>query len=216
MRPPEIREVGGARRNGPPAAALSCIVPSTEGVSAVPYALVTGPRGFRRSEAMRELAGRLAGAGVSLGGFLQRPRGPDGSAIELVRASTGEAVPLAAPAPAQAKAGEVAACSFAFDPATFARAARWLEEDASRARVLLLDGFGKLELGGGGHRPAVVRALALGRSVCVLSVRDEHLVYALEDLALGEPVAALDAREGAGACLRFADEVARAAAALAG
>lgn len=75
---------------------------------------------------------------------------------------------------------------------------------------MVLDGIGKLELGGEGHRGAVDRALAEAR-VVVLAVRDDQLVYVIEALGLGEPVAAFSDGEGPAALAAFVAEVARVA-----
>lgn len=175
------------------------------------YALVTGSKGSRRSEAMLELSERLSRLAVPVAGYVQLSRqGPGGtSSIDLLRIGRHEVLPLAWTATGSSSP-EV--CSFVFAPAAFEAAARWIEEDGPRARVLFLDGFGKLELGRKGHRKAVERALALDDVVSVLSVRDDHLVYAVMELGLEEPVAAIDASEDDVARNRFAMRLARVSA----
>ena len=85
-----------------------------------------------------------------------------------------------------------------------------MAEDAGGSDVVVLDGIGKLELGGEGHRAALARALAEARLV-VLAVRDDQLVYVVEALGLEEPVAAYTDGEGPAALEAFVAEVVRAA-----
>jgi hypothetical protein len=101
-------------------------------------------------------------------------------------------------------------CSIVFDPAGFEAARRWIAEDARASDVVVLDGIGKLELGGEGHRAAVARALAEARLV-VLAVRDDQLVYVVEALGLEEPVAHYTDGDGPAALATFVGEVVRAA-----
>jgi nucleoside-triphosphatase THEP1 len=172
------------------------------------YALVIAGKGGRRSQAARNVAGALSARGLRVGGFTQRTveSAAGAKTIDLVHVRDGRVVPLARPA----TAADAAACSLAFEPAAFEEARRWIEEDAETTDVLVVDGLGKLELGGEGHRAAVASALATGRLV-VLAVRDDQLVYAMEALALGEPLAAYTDGTGAAALDAFVAEVARAA-----
>ncbi len=165
---------------------------------AVRYALVTGGNGGVRSGLMAELAERLAARGLRVGGFVELRRldaRPGETAIELIRVPGRERRALAHHHPAP-DPNESGGCSLVFLPDGFEAASRWLEEDRGRADVVLVDGIGKLELAGEGHRPALSRALAAGDPVVLLSVRDEQLVYALEALGLEEPVAAVSAADG--------------------
>jgi nucleoside-triphosphatase THEP1 len=157
------------------------------------------------------VADGLAARGLRVGGFTQRTTDADGGAmrIDLVHATDGAVVPLARSAP-EAAAAPGGGCSVAFDPAGFEAARRWIEADAAGSDVVVLDGLGKLELGGGGHRAALGLALGAAR-VVVLAVRDAQLVYALEALGLGEPVAAWAEAEGPGALPVFLEAVAAAA-----
>ncbi len=174
------------------------------------WALVVAGKGGKRSRAAREIAGALASRGLRVGGFTQRTIEPEvgPKTIELVRVRDGRALPLARSAP---DAGaEPASCAFVFDRAALEEAGRWVDADAREADVLVVDGLGKLELGGGGNRAAIARALA-GPRLVVLAIRDDQLVYAMEALGLGEPVASCAEADGAAALDRFVDEVARAA-----
>jgi nucleoside-triphosphatase THEP1 len=178
-------------------------------MSGTTYALVIAGKGGRRSLVAREVADALAARGVRVGGFAQRTTEPEPGVktIELVRIGDGRSAPLARTSKGSA---DPSACSLAFDRGAFEVARRWIEEDAAACEVLVVDGLGKLELGGDGHRAAIGRALAAGPLV-VLAVRDDQLVYALEALGLDEPVAAYTDGEGAAALHAFAEQVARAA-----
>jgi nucleoside-triphosphatase THEP1 len=177
----------------------------------VTYALVVAGKGGRRSSAAREVVDALRARGLRVGGFTQRTTEDEGGAkaIDLVRAAGGATVPLARSVPAPPAEGG-GGCSLAFDAAGLEAARRWVEADAAGADVVVLDGLGKLELGGGGHRAALDHALARARLV-VLAVRDDQLVYALEAFGLGAPIAAWAEGEGPAALAAFAATVAAAA-----
>lgn len=172
------------------------------------WALVVAPRGGRRSGAAREVAAALAARGLRVGGFTQRTlEHEDGSKeFELVRAGTGATVPLAR-ADRRAAPAEGGGCSVVFEAGAFATARAWIDADAATSDVLVVDGIGKLELAGEGHRATIGRALAAA-PIVVLAIRDDQLVYALEALGLDEPVASYTAGEGAGALSAFATAVA--------
>jgi nucleoside-triphosphatase THEP1 len=151
---------------------------------------VVAARGGKRSAAAREVADALVARGLRVGGFTQRTTDrEDGSKdIDLVHASDGRVVPLARSERRTAPV-EGGGCSIVFDPAAFEAARRWIEADAPASEVLVLDGLGKLELAGEGHRAALARALSAA-PLTVLAVRDDQLVYALEAFGLDEPAAA--------------------------
>jgi nucleoside-triphosphatase THEP1 len=176
------------------------------------YALVIAGKGGKRSRAAGEVADALRARGLRVGGFTQRTVESESGAkaIELVRLRDGTVLPLSRGA-AAASGAEPSACSFAFDRAAFDEARAWLDADAPGSDVLVLDGLGKLELGGEGHRASIARALAAGPLV-VLAVRDDQLVYALEAFGLGDPVAAYTDGMGEAELEAFVAEVARAAA----
>ena len=175
------------------------------------YALVTGSKGGRRSAAMLEVAGRLAARGLRVAGFVQLLRAQDGEreAIELMRLAGGERLALARTGGEPDEATQQGVCTLVFETAGFAHALAWLREDAPGADVLLLDGLGRLELRGQGHRASIDHALATP-GLTVLSVRDEHLFETVETLGLGEPVAHLTVEEGPAARDAFVDALAAA------
>jgi nucleoside-triphosphatase THEP1 len=175
------------------------------------YAVVIAAKGGRRSQVAREVLEALAARGLAVGGFTQRTLDGEGGdkAIDLVHAGDGRTVPLARTV-ARRDPAEGSGCSLAFDAAGFEAARRWVEEDVRRSDVVVLDAIGKLELAGEGHRGAIAAALA-GTPPVVLAIRDDQLVYALEALGLGEPVAAYTEGEDAAALAAFLDAVAGAA-----
>lgn len=175
------------------------------------WALVVAAKGGKRSVAAREVVEGLAARGLRVGGFTQRMVDlDDGSKdIALVHASDGATIPLARSEKRTAPV-EGGGCAIVFDPAGFAAARRWVELDAPSCDVLVLDGLGKLELAGEGHRAAVAHALSAAPLV-VLAVRDDQLVYALEALGLEDPVASYTDGEGPAALAAFVGEVAAAA-----
>jgi nucleoside-triphosphatase THEP1 len=176
----------------------------------VSWALVVAARGGKRSRAAREVASALSARGLRVGGFTQRTLDhEDGSKeFELVRAAGGASIPLAR-AEKRAAIAEGGGCSVVFDPAAFEAARRWIDGDAPASDVLVLDGIGKLELAGEGHRAALTGALAAAPLV-VLAIRDDQLVYAVEALGLDEPVATYTDGDGPGALAAFVDGVAAA------
>lgn len=175
------------------------------------WALVVAAKGGKRSLAAREVADALRARGLRVGGFTQRTTDREDGAkdIDLVHAVDGRVVPLARGEKRTAPV-EGGGCSIVFDPAGFEAARRWVDADAAASDVLVLDGLGKLELAGEGHRAAVARALR-GGPLVVLAIRDDQLVYALEALGLDEPVAAYTDGEGEAALAGFVAEVSAAA-----
>lgn len=174
------------------------------------WALVVAAKGGKRSRAAADIADALRARGVRLGGFVQRMAepAPGTKEISLVRLRDGRerllarTTPAAAPSPTvspaalqPAAADEASACLIGFDPAGFAEARAWVNEDAATMDLLLLDAIGKLELSGEGHRDAVRRALSSGKPVA-LAIRDDQLVYAMEAFGLDEPLAAYTDGDG--------------------
>ncbi|MFO0580819.1 MAG: DUF2478 domain-containing protein [Anaeromyxobacter sp.] len=175
------------------------------------YALVIGGKGGRRSAAAREAAAALAAEGVRVGGFTQRTLEDDRGhkTVLAERLGDGRQVTLAATTAQPAEAG--GSCALAFDPAALSEVGAWIEASARDAAVLVVDGLGKLELGGGGNRAAIAHALHAAPLV-VLALREDQLAYALEALALeDEPLAAYTDGEGPEALRAFVAALAAAA-----
>ena len=172
------------------------------------WAVIVAGKGGKRSRIAREVAGALAARGLSVAGLVQRTLEDEGGrkTLEADRLRRPGTVRLASPV-----VGPDASCSLAFEPSGFAEAGRWLAEDAPDADVLVLDGVGKLELSGSGHRAALQAALGAG-PLAILAVRDDQLAYALEALAIeDEPVAAFTDGDGTAALEAFVEGVAAAA-----
>jgi nucleoside-triphosphatase THEP1 len=174
----------------------------------MPYAVVIAGKGGRRSQVARNVAKALVARGLRVGGFTQRTVESETGAkrVDLVRIREGRIVPLAR----TAAPGTDAACSLAFEAAAFEEARRWVEWDVPETDLLVLDGVGKLELAGEGHGATLRYALESSRLV-VLAVRDDQLVYVVEALGLGEPIASYTDGSGAAALDAFVAEVERAA-----
>jgi nucleoside-triphosphatase THEP1 len=177
----------------------------------VSWALVVAGRGGKRSRVARDVALALAARGLRVGGFTQRTEEHEdgGKTFELVPAAGGAAV-LLARADKRAAPAEGGGCSVVFEPAAFEAARRWIDADAPGCDVVVLDGIGKLELAGEGHRAAITRALEAARLV-VLAVRDDQLVYAVDALGLEEPVAAYADGDGPASLEAFVTAVTAAA-----
>lgn len=175
------------------------------------FALLIGTKGGSRHEAVREVSRALSARGLRVGGFTQRTLRPAEapSTIEISRLGGGPTRTLARSGGGGQAAADPASCSYVFDAAVLAEAGRWIAEDADAADVVVLDGVGTLELGGGGHREAVAHALAAAR-VALLTARHDQLVYVLEAFDAGDPVAAYTAGEGPAALAAFVEEVAAA------
>jgi len=163
--------------------------------------VVTGRPGVGKTPAMRGTAAALRERGVPVAGFVQIPVWAEGGkGGYLVRdAGSGEEHTLAV------KVGEGRGehgTPFRFEPAGFAFARGALER-ARAGSVLILDELGPVELRGGGHMPAVRRALARpGLAAVVATVRPALVPSFLSQLAVpsavvvdvegvAEPVAAL-------------------------
>ncbi|MCC6555689.1 MAG: DUF2478 domain-containing protein [Polyangiaceae bacterium] len=158
------------------------------------WALVLGGKGTGKSATALRVAARLEERGISVAGFVQEGVEEEGDrvAYRLRRLGRDAALVLARRGAAARGPSEETFCSFVFDNDAFTAARRWLEEDAPRARALVLDEISKLEAAGKGHHDAVAAALG-GGGLTVLSVRADQLFYVMERFGLDEPVASLDA-----------------------
>jgi nucleoside-triphosphatase THEP1 len=136
---------------------------------------------------MRGAAAALQERGVSVAGFVQVPVwGEGGKGGYVVRdLASGEERTLAV------KVGEERGehgTPFRFEPAGFAFARAALDR-ARAGSVLILDELGPVELRGGGHMPAVRRALARpGLAAVVATVRPALIPSFLSHLAVPSAV----------------------------
>lgn len=155
------------------------------------WALVTGPKGSKKGGALRAIATELAARGLRVGGFVQESEGEESPAIDLLRIADGERLTLARTGSASTRDGEEPFCSFIFDNAAFDRAASWLDEEAHRVDVLVVDEVSKLEASKKGHFSAVARALALEpETLVLLAVRSDQLFAATESFHLEDDAVA--------------------------
>lgn len=163
--------------------------------------VVTGRPGAGKTPAIRSLAAALQERGLPVAGFVQIPVWAEGGkGGYLVRdVASGAERTLAV------KVGEGRGehgTPFRFEPAGFAFARAALAR-ATAGSVLILDELGPVELRGGGHMPAVRRALARpGLAAVVATVRPALIPSFLSQLSipsaaivdlggLAEPVGAL-------------------------
>jgi len=149
--------------------------------------LVTGKPGAGKTPAMRGAAAALQERGVSVAGFAQIPVWAEGGKGGYVvrDLASGEERTLAV------KVGEERGehgTPFRFESAGFAFARAALER-ARTGSVLILDELGPVELRGGGHMPAVRRALARpGLAAVVATVRPALIPSFLSHLAVPSAV----------------------------
>jgi nucleoside-triphosphatase THEP1/energy-coupling factor transporter transmembrane protein EcfT len=156
------------------------------GASLPPVALlvvVTGRPGVGKTPALRGTAAALQERGVPVAGFVQIPVWEEGGkGGDLVRdVASGEERTLAV------KVGEERGehgTPFRFEPAGFAFARAALAR-ATVGSVLILDELGPVELRGGGHMPAVRRALRRrGLAAVLATVRPALIPSLLSQLAV--------------------------------
>ena len=168
--------------------------------------VVTGRPGAGKTPAIRSLAAGLRERGLSVAGFVQIPvwaEGDKGGYLVRDVASGAERTLAVKVGDERGEHGT----PFRFEPAGFAFARAALAR-ATAGSVLILDELGPVELRGGGHMPAVRRALARpGLAAVVATVRPALIPSFLSQLAipsaaivdvgeLAEPVAALLDRLG--------------------
>ncbi len=155
------------------------------------WAVITAGEGATATECAHGVIDALRGRGVRVGGFVQsRSVEEEGHRREeIVHLQGGERVELATSKLTPKEAAE--GCSMAFRAESFALARRWLEEDALRSQVLVVDSIAKLEAAGEGHGPALKWALRLPDPVVVLfCARAGHLSQIFERFGLGEEMLA--------------------------
>lgn len=149
--------------------------------------VVTGAPGSGKTAAVIAAVDGLVGAGAKVAGFVQPARVSGGEKVGFaVRdLSSGAEVSLARRVdPGEGEHGT----RFRFDRAGFVHAAAAVER-LEPGGILVADELGPVELRGGGHMPAVRRALESGRARSALVVVRPQLVPALvEGLDAGDVV----------------------------
>jgi nucleoside-triphosphatase THEP1 len=165
------------------------------------WALVAGRRGTGRIERLEAAIEALRARGLVVGGVVQRARDDAAgkhAGYDALALADGRSVTLARPSTSRDTAdptGRELICSYAFDTAAFGEARAWVERDAARSDVVVVDEVSKLEVGRGGHHGAIEAALA-GHAVVLLSVREEQLFAVMDRFGLEAPVAALEGSDG--------------------
>jgi len=155
------------------------------------WAIITAEDGATATGCALAVIDALRGRGVRVGGFVQsRSREESGDRREeIVHLQGGERAELATSKLTPKEAAE--GCSMAFRAESFELARRWLEEDAPRSQVLVVDSVAKLEAAGEGHGPALLWALRLPEPLVVLfCARAGHLSQIVERFGLGEEMLA--------------------------
>ena len=135
------------------------------------WALISDEHSQTRIDCVLDMIRRLQEQGVSIGGFVQRrlekTDGPGG--FELTRLSQGhERVTLAQKPAVGGVAVDDAACDYVFESTAFECALTWIEEDARRCDLVVLDVISKMETYGHGHARSLRRALELAAAKVVL------------------------------------------------
>jgi excisionase family DNA binding protein len=149
---------------------------------AVRLAVLLRPGGADAGGVLGHLAADLTRLGLRVAGFVRVPRRGRGGVqgYDLKRLGRPGRVPLAR---REAASGGSSYARFAFRAGAFRTAAGWLKSDGAHADVLVIDGAGALEAGGGGHLATLVWACRrVGRTAVVLCVREDHLPTILQRL----------------------------------
>jgi len=158
--------------------------------------VVTGPAGSGKTPLAVSVVDELGERGIPVAGFLQPAILSDGEKIgfRIQDAATGETVELARRvAPGDGKFGT----SFTFFDEGFDLGGRALQQIASGS-VLVIDELGPIELRGGGHWPAVDRALKSSDVSGLVVVVRRTLVPALVEALDAGDVVVVDLEEAGG------------------
>ena len=149
--------------------------------------VATGPPGCGKTPTVAAVAAELTRRGVPVAGFVQPAVVEDGCKVGFVvqDAVSGETAALARRV---AQGAGMHGTSFAFDQAGFELGRRALAA-AAPGRVVVIDEIGPVELRGGGHWPALRRALATpGLGGVVVAVRRALVPSLLEALDAADAV----------------------------
>jgi nucleoside-triphosphatase THEP1/energy-coupling factor transporter transmembrane protein EcfT len=149
--------------------------------------VVTGPAGSGKTPLVRKVVDQLGKRGIPVAGFFQPAMLQDGEKIgfRIQNTATGEVLDLARRvAPGEGRFGT----SFEFFEAGFELGRRALQE-IPPGSVLVIDELGPVELRGGGHWPAVERAVeTTGLAALVVVVRRTLVPALVEALDAGDVV----------------------------
>lgn len=156
----------------------------------LPTVVVTGPSGSGKTPTAEAVVSHLTDRGVSVAGFLQPAIVEEDEKIGfLIRdAATSEVIELARrAAPGEGRHGT----SFCFSDEGFELGSRALDR-AGQGTVLVIDELGPVELRGGGHWPAVERALRTAELGGMVVVVRRTLVPALVEALDAADVVVVD------------------------
>lgn len=156
----------------------------------LPTVVVTGPPGIGKTPVVEAVVSHFIERGVSVAGFVQPAIVEDDEKIGfLIRdAATSEVVELARrAAPGEGRHGT----SFYFSDRGFELGSRALDR-AGSGTVLVIDELGPVELRGGGHWPAVERALRTAELGGMVVVVRRTLVPALVEALDAADVVVVD------------------------
>lgn len=128
--------------------------------------VITGRAGGGKTTALRTTAAALRDRRIDVAGFLQLPIVESGVRVGFIVHDLQSGAECRLASRAAPGAGQHGT-SFLFDPRGFALARRALER-APIGSVVVADEIGPVELRGGGHLPALQRAMVRARPVAVL------------------------------------------------
>jgi general stress protein 26/nucleoside-triphosphatase THEP1 len=172
------------RRTSPLKGLLDAIRAMVSGSVPVRPILLVGGIGVGKTSAGLRLTSLLRRSGISPGGVLA-PRileGDETVGYSLIDLSTQTTHPFASLEPSDVKIGRFRVSTAGLDLAN-----RAIGRAARERAVTLVDEVGRLELGGGGHAPAL-RSLLSSSSVPILLVRDEFVDDVIRTFGLKDPM----------------------------
>ena len=175
------------------------------------WALISGPKAKERTEQALKLVDELKRVGALVGGFVQIKRIDEDHRkhFDLVDLRSGERAHLAEEAVYAAPGDFVTFCALRFKESAFEQARRWLERDVGEAQVVFVGDISKVEVSGGGHYEATLKALSLpDDKVAVICVRADQLFFVVEKFGLEDNACAvLELPASPEACERFYRDV---------
>jgi general stress protein 26/nucleoside-triphosphatase THEP1 len=191
------------RRTSPLKGLLDRILAGVNGLGPVRPILLVGGIGQGKTSTGLRLLSLLRQSGLQVGGFLA-PRVMEGEetvGYSLIALATNATHPFASLEPSDISVGR-----FFISEKGLAVADRAVTASLEEASVVFIDEIGRLELGGGGHAPALRRLLA-SNVVPILLVRDELVEEAVRSFGIVDPLIfhardALDASVSSPAGLR--------------
>jgi len=172
------------RRTSPLKGLLDRILAQLNGNEPIRPVLLVGGIGSGKTSTGLRLLSLLRQSGIAVGGFLApRVMGEDETVgYSLIDLATNATHPFASLEPSEVPIGR-----FFVSEKGLATADHVVTKALDAASVVFVDEVGRLELGGGGHAPAVRRLLA-SKAVPVLLVRDALVGEVTRTFGLVDPV----------------------------